>query len=723
MSAAGLIELTIDGKKVSVPAGTTVFDAARMNGIAIPTLCHQQNETPVGVCRVCVVDVNARVFTASCVRPAEPGMVVNTANEKVQRARRTLVEMLMSDHPSPCARQQHSGDCELETLAKQAGIAEPRYAKRTTGRGKDNSSVSIAVDFDACILCDRCIRGCSEIRENFVLGRMGKGANAGIAFDDNEPMGESSCVSCGECMVSCPTGALTNRGVTATAIGSGPDVQQVSTEELQQLPVFKGVSGTFLSLNRGAIVRRRFRKGDVICREGEYGSTAFYILDGKARVSISTPMAHVKTQRGLKKFIGKLSSGLAQRQQDRRDEEADQRWIPIDAPVDLNYDNPVAELGPGDLFGEMTCMSLYPRSATVRAETDCNVLEMLRNVLDIMQRNKNFRAQLDKSYRRRALDSHLRSVPVFAGLTDDFSSSLRDNVELVRYSPGQVICKQGDPADAFYLVRIGFVKVSQAHPGGDMVLAYLSRGDHFGGTALLLSDVRTATCTALDHVEVVRIGGDDFGRMIEQFPAIRRKLEAAEQERTLMDRLRLSAVESVPLDNFLAQGLMEAQSLLLLDLNSCTRCDACVRACADAHDGITRLVREGLRFDHYLVATSCRQCLDPLCMVGCPVGAIRRRNSLEVIIEDWCIGCGLCAENCPYGNINLHPFNVMVDDPENPGRKKAVVKQKATSCDLCTDYAEPSCVYACPHDAAHRVDPRKFFADLLGQAPGIAQKP
>ena len=722
MSASALIELTIDGKKVAVPAGTTVFDAARMNGIAIPTLCHQQNETPVGVCRVCVVDVNARVFTASCVRPAEPGMVVNTANEKVQRARRTLVEMLMSDHPSPCARQQHSGDCELETLAKQAGIAEPRYAKRTTGRGKDNSSVSIAVDFDACILCDRCIRGCSEIRENFVLGRMGKGANAGIAFDDNEPMGESSCVSCGECMVSCPTGALTNRSVTATAIGSGPDVQQVSTEELQQLPVFKGVSGTFLSLNRGAIVRRRFRKGDVICREGEYGSTAFYILDGKARVSISTPMAHVKTQRGLKKFIGKLSSGLAQRQQDRRDEEADQRWIPIDAPVDLNYDNPVAELGPGDLFGEMTCMSLYPRSATVRAETDCNVLEMLRNVLDIMQRNKNFRAQLDKSYRRRALDSHLRSVPVFAELTDDFIGSLRDNVELVRYSPGQVICKQGDPADAFYLVRIGFVKVSQAHPGGEMVLAYLSRGDYFGETGLLLGDVRTATCAALDHVEVVRIGAEDFGRMIEQFPAIRRKLEAVEQERAQMNRQRLSVVQSVPLDSFLAQGLMEAQSLLPLDLNSCTRCDACVRACADAHDGITRLVREGLRFDHYLVATSCRQCLDPLCMVGCPVGSIRRRNSLEVIIEDWCIGCGLCAENCPYGNINLHPFNVMADDPERPGRKKAVVKSKATSCDLCTDYAEPSCVYACPHDAAHRVDPRKFFANLLGQTPGQTQK-
>jgi Fe-S-cluster-containing hydrogenase component 2 len=102
-------------------------------------------------------------------------------------------------------------------------------------------------------------------------------------------------------------------------------------------------------------------------------------------------------------------------------------------------------------------------------------------------------------------------------------------------------------------------------------------------------------------------------------------------------------------------------------------------------------------------------------MVGCPVGAIRRRNSLEVIIEDWCIGCGLCAQNCPYGNINLHPFEVMVDDPEREGRKKAVIKQKATSCDLCTHLKEPSCVYACPHDAAHRVDPRTFFADMLGQ--------
>jgi CRP-like cAMP-binding protein/Fe-S-cluster-containing hydrogenase component 2 len=713
VSAGAMIELTVDGKKVSVPVGTSVFDAARLNDIEIPTLCHQQNEKPVGVCRLCVVDVGARVLTASCVRPAEPGMVIQTNSEQVRKARATLLELLMTDHASPCARERQSGDCELEGLAKQHGVTQSRFVPQLTRRGVDESSMSIGVDFDACILCDRCIRGCSEIRENFVLGRMGKGETTRIAFDNNLPMGESSCVSCGECMVSCPTGALTNKIVNQTAIAVTPDSQPVSLQELSDLPFFEGVSGTFLSLNRNAVVRRHFKRGEVICREGEYGSTAFYILDGEARVSIASPIAHVKTKGAMKRFLGKLSSKLTQRDKDAREEETGQHWIHIDAPLDLSYENPVATLKAGDLFGEMTCMSLYPRSATVRAESDCTMLEILRNVLDIMQRNKNFRAQLDRSYRERALDSHLRAVPIFAELTDEFIEGLRNKVELLRFSPGQVICRQGDPADSFYLVRIGFVKVSQNHPGGEMVLAYLSRGDYFGETGLLNNDVRTATCSALDHVEVVRISAEDFANMNQQFPKVRHQLEMVEQERTHMNRERLTMLSSTPLDSFLKQGLMEAQSLLLLDLDSCTRCDACVRACADAHDGVTRLVREGLRFDHYLVATSCRQCLDPLCMVGCPVGSIRRRNSLEVIIEDWCIGCGLCADNCPYGNINMHPFNVFTDVPGMPGQKKAMVKQKATSCDLCSEFAEPSCVYACPHDAAHRVDPRQFFASLL----------
>ena len=155
---------------------------------------------------------------------------------------------------------------------------------------------------------------------------------------------------------------------------------------------------------------------------------------------------------------------------------------------------------------------------------------------------------------------------------------------------------------------------------------------------------------------------------------------------------------------------MQAQSLLVLDLHRCTRCDVCVKACADTHDGVTRLVREGLRFDRYLVATSCRQCRDPVCMVGCPVGSIRRNNTLEVVIEDWCIGCGRCANQCPYGNINLHPFPVDERSAEGTQGAVAQIRKKAITCDLCAHLDDPACVTACPHDAAHRVEPREFFA-------------
>ena len=702
-----MIRLTIDGIAASVPEGTTIFDAARMQGIEIPTLCHQHNETPAGVCRVCVVDAGGRTLAASCVRQAEEAMVVSTRSDRVTRARRMLVELLIADHPSPCARERQSGDCELEALSRAERIDYSRFATYPSPRGRDDSSFSIAVDHQACILCDRCIRGCNEIRHHNVLGRSGKGYNTGIAFDLDVPMGNSSCVSCGECMVSCPTGALTNRQAVEAVLPHG---KAVDPEELKRLRFFEDVSGTFLDLNKNAIVRRTFRKGEIVCREGEYGSTAFYIIEGKVNVFLSAPIAHVKTTDDSTGFLSRLGSRLAGRRQDRREGEMDRRSIPIDAPVDLPYDRPIAELGPGDLFGEMTCMSQYPRSATVQAATDCTIYEMLRNVLDIMQRNSSLRAQIDDRYRRRALEDHLKSVPMFASLSEPFIDSLRSRVELVRYSQGDIICRQGDAADAFYLVRIGFVKVSEDRGGDELVLAYLGRGGYFGEIGLLGGGYRTATCTVLDHVELVRIGAEDFHRMMEAFPEIRRGLEGVARQHLEQNRRRLTSSASIPLAQFLNQGLMEAQSLLIIDLEKCTRCDDCVRACADTHDGVTRLIREGLRFDNYLVATSCRQCRDPLCMIGCPVGAIRRRNSLEVIIEDWCIGCGLCAKNCPYGNINMHAFESTTE-----GRGKAT-NLKATSCDLCTDLSEPSCVYACSHDAAHRVEPNQFFGHIVGRA-------
>jgi CRP-like cAMP-binding protein/Fe-S-cluster-containing hydrogenase component 2 len=704
------IAITIDGRELSVAKGTTIFDAARLNGITIPTLCHQQNQTPVGVCRVCVVDVGARVYPAACTRACEPGMTISTDSPGVVQARTTLVEMLMADHPAPCARQENSGDCELEVMAKSAGVSEPRFVRRLSSRGRDDSSLSIAVDHEACILCDRCMRGCDEIKHNMVIGRSGRGYAAHIGFDLDQPMGSSTCVSCGECMVSCPTGALTNKRVVDAHL----EGETLDPEWILQLPVFKGVSGTFLELNRTAVVKRTIAPGEIICREGEFGSTAFYILEGSVDVYINAPIAHVQQQDSPGNWFSRITSVLSNRQEHPRSEESRRKYIPIDAPVDLPYEKPLATLGAGDLFGEMTCMSFHPRSATVRAKTPVVLLEMLRNVLDILQKNKTFRAELDRKYRQRALETHIKSVPEFASMPDEFIAYLRDRVQLTRFSPGEVIVRQGDVADAFFMVRMGFVKVTERHPGGDVVLTYLGRGSYFGEMGLLGAGVRTATCTALDHVDVVRISAADFSLMLAQFPDVRAGLEKVARQREDMNRARVASTEHVPIGEFLNQGLMEAQSLLLLDLEKCTRCDQCVKACADAHDGVTRLVREGLRFDKYLVATSCRSCRDPLCMVGCPVGSIRRRNSMEIIIEDWCVGCGLCVSNCPYGNLNLHPFATQVPDPAQPARMVAATRNKATGCDLCMEHAEPSCVYACPHDAAHRVEPLAFFGGMLG---------
>src|SRR5205807_3733863 len=146
----------------------------------------------------------------------------------------------------------------------------PKFQGGGVDRGIDESSPVIAFDHNLCIVCDRCVRACDEVKENGVIGRMNKGYGSRIAFDLNDPMADSSCVACGECMISCPTGALTNKLVHDVELPVGTSLD---ADELLALPMFRGVSGTFLELNRGAVVRRTYAPGEIICREGEYGST------------------------------------------------------------------------------------------------------------------------------------------------------------------------------------------------------------------------------------------------------------------------------------------------------------------------------------------------------------------------------------------------------------------------------------------------------------------
>lgn len=735
------IKITIDGKEVEIararlsknpitgelkPKLTTILDAAQKAGVFIPILCHREHMEPVAVCRFCAVDIGARTLVAACHRPVEDGMKVSTGatSDKVKSSVKILTELLLVDNEVPRTENREYGDNELRTIAKNLGM-DPhasRFPKNLKDRGSDDSSMIISVDHNACILCDRCVRACNEVRHNEVLGRMNKGFNARISFDLNDPMGHSSCVSCGECMTSCPTGALTHKKFVGSDLTKQAGALPVTIDDLFTHEIFQGISKPFMEWNQGAVVRRKFKQGEIICNEGQAGSTAFIIEDGTLEIFLKSPLKHIENKKSSG-FLGLISKFTSNLSSNSRKSEKVAKYISIDAPVSLDINNPIAELNNQDvIFGEMTCMNNYPRSATVRAKTEVTLLEIRRNVLYILQRNKKSKEILDNVYNQRSISTHLLSIPLFSDQFTDpkefekFVDLVREKATLVRLNPGDVLFRQGDVEDNFYLVRIGFVKIWLNQPGGDYVINYTGPGGIIGEIALmghlaelkgkLLSQGRTASATALDHVDLVSISGQDFKIILTSFPKIREKMVAIALERLQKNQSNVLKVESTNLNDFLKQGLMEARSLLVLDLQKCTRCDECTKACADTHQGVTRLVREGLRFENFLVASSCRSCLDPYCMVGCPVDAIHRGKKGEMTIENWCIGCGKCAQNCPYGNINMQPFETdeKIDDILNPGYKVAVVQQKATMCDLCESVdSQPSCVYACPHDAAHRL--------------------
>jgi formate dehydrogenase major subunit len=226
---APAITCTIDGVEVTVPDGTTIYTAAKQVGIDIPVLCHDERYDPVGVCRMCAVDVGGRVLAAACVRPVEAGMEVTTGGEKVERQRKVLTELLMADQPDVDPKETTTGDNLLLELARRFETGHAERLPQARGRGLDDSNPVISVNHDACILCDRCVRACDDVQGNDVIGRSGKGYATRIAFDLNDPMGESTCVTCGECVAACPTGALVNKPIRDVPIRPRSELKSVDS--------------------------------------------------------------------------------------------------------------------------------------------------------------------------------------------------------------------------------------------------------------------------------------------------------------------------------------------------------------------------------------------------------------------------------------------------------------------------------------------------------------
>ena len=209
-----MINLTIDNKPVQVPEGTTILKAARMAGIDIPTLCYfeldgMKFENKPGGCRVCVVEVKGRRNLApACATDCMEGMEVFTHNARVINARKTVVELILSDHPNDCLQCEKNGDCELQSLTKRLGIKEIPFKGAQSSYRKD-STLSVYRDMDKCVMCRRCETMCNKFQTAGALSGVNRGFQAVVAPAFEQNLGDSSCINCGQCVQVCPVGALT----------------------------------------------------------------------------------------------------------------------------------------------------------------------------------------------------------------------------------------------------------------------------------------------------------------------------------------------------------------------------------------------------------------------------------------------------------------------------------------------------------------------------------
>jgi CRP-like cAMP-binding protein/Fe-S-cluster-containing hydrogenase component 2/thioredoxin reductase len=404
--------------------------------------------------------------------------------------------------------------------------------------------------------------------------------------------------------------------------------------------------------------------------------------------------------------------------------------------VEVSQTNPdiTVPIEQGSIIGEVGLISGRRRGATVRAAEPAILIEIPRNAaLKLMATVPAAKRAITRISTERMLLQMFGS-----GLTSEDLVEVLETVEIKQLSAGDSIIKEGEEGYDIFVIRQGSMVVEKNIGGKPVFLSYLPAGSYVGEMALIDGGRRTATVRAAIKSEVIRLDGHAFRRLLERKPEL-----AAKAKKEMSSRQALTSFIEAKKDSFggvvdmyssvasflLENGIGEATDVLLIDENLCVGCDNCEKACADSHEGLSRLNREaGRTFAHLHVPTSCRHCEHPHCMADCPPNAIHRGPDGEVFIDDTCIGCGNCQRNCPYGVIRLDKV-----PPKKPGllawllagigpgpgeppkkwtdkRVSPETPKKAIKCDMCSGIAGgPACVRACPTGAAIRVAPEEFL--------------
>lgn len=533
----------------------------------------------------------------------------------------------------------------------------------------------------------------------------------------------------------------------------GPEMSDADVQRILALPLFRDMDPEQFpeSLPLAEIVRNdarivRFRPGEVVVREGDYGNSLFVVAAGRVRVVVDgTSDAELgrRTRRRRRSFFDSIRQLWA----NHSEPEARDIGTYEQAPLHVTGRDPEArtalddldgflaahstvELGEGETFGEIAALARTSRTATVVAAAETELVELRwQGVRDIRKRDPSFRNFLAGRYRERSLAQHLSESPLFAHLDAAALDEVAANTlfethgshewfagfkRLRQQEPAEavvehepLVVQQGHYLDGLILVRSGFARISERLDQGERTAGYATVRDTFGLEEIVAhwregAELKARrSLRAVGYVDILRVPTAMVERhVLPNAPA------------HLLPTAGAGRAAEAGLDQSLLDFLVDTRTIngtatMLIDTERCIACDDCVRACAAAHDGNPRFKRHGPTHGHIQVANACMHCADPVCLIGCPTGAIHRHETGPVVIDDaTCIGCGTCANSCPYDNISL----VEIRDPEGSFVVDEATGQpivKATKCDLCYDQlGGPACQRACPHDALIRIDMR-----------------